>query len=623
LIRGGEAARRGPAIVRLSLAALLVLVLLAALPSVASADEGWVIRSFDVEYEIDDNSVVHVTEDILVDFGSLQRHGIFREMPTLYSYDGDDDRRISVSNVGVDDGQNARPFTLISSGSQLQIKIGDPNVLVSGEQRYRISYLLTGALNAFPDHDEFFWNVTGDDWPVPIEGATASVFIPTDGIDEVDCFQGRTGSTERCESSLSVSNAAFSTTRVLPSGSGMTIVVAIEKGSVDVAAPVLQPIEPDALDEIEDAFDLTPWTISVALAALVVGMAAVGRQWWMQGRDRWYGEVWYLNDGENTLAKRKPLFAREAVLVEYEPPPLKKNGRQLRPAEIGVLMDESADTLDITATIIDLAVRKYIRIKETTTSRILGLFKSTDYEIERLREADDDLLPYERQTLKALFKGQASSTVNLSALRTKFYKDLEKIKEALYDQMVKKDGLFPGSPTKARTMYQIAGVVIILAGVALGAGLWAVGWVLVAIPVVLVGIVLLLVAPAMPRRTGNGRRLYQRALGFRRFMVTAETERQRFAERTNIFHEYLPYAIIYGCVDKWAHAFEGLGEVEQPGWYVGAHPFVAASFINSVNGFSASVSSSIASSPGGSGGSGFGGGGFSGGGGGGGGGGSW
>lgn len=610
-------------IARLSLAALLIAAFLAALPSAASADEGWVIRSFDVEYEIDDNGVVHVTEDILVDFGSLQRHGIFREMPTLYSYDEDNDRRISVSNVGVDDGENTRPGTLISSGSRLQIKIGDPNVLISGEQRYRIGYLLTGALNAFPDHDEFFWNVTGDDWPVPIESATASVILPAGGVDAVDCFQGRTGSTERCESSLSASGAAFSATRELPSGSGMTIVVGIEKGFVNVSPLVLQPIEPDALDEIEDAFDVTPWTVSAALAVLVVGMAAVGRQWWMEGRDRWYGEVWYLNDGENALAKRKPLFAREAVLVEYEPPPLKKNGRQLRPAEIGVLMDESADTLDITATIIDLAVRKYIRIKETTTSRVFGIFKSTDHEIERLRQADDDLLPYERQTLNALFKGQKSKTVKLSALRTKFYKDLAKIKEALYDQMVKKDGLFPGSPTKARTIYQIAGAVVIGVGIALGVGLWAIGWVLVAIPVVLVGIVLLGAASAMPRRTGKGRRLYQRAVGFRRFMVTAETERQRFAERTNIFHEYLPYAIIYGCVDKWAHAFEGLGEIDQPGWYVGAHPFVVASFIDSVNGFSSSISSSISSTPGGSGGSGFGGGGFSGGGGGGGGGGSW
>ena len=622
-MRGGEAACRGRMIVRLSLAALVIVAFLAALPSVARADEGWVIRSFDVEYEIDESGVVHVTEDIIVDFGSLERHGIFREMPTLYSYDEDNDRRISVSNVGVDDGQDPRSLTLIGSGSRLQIKIGDPNVLISGEQRYRISYLLTGALNAFPDHDEFFWNVTGEDWPVPIESVSADVLVPSGGVYAADCFEGRTGSTERCRTNYVATSTAFSATRELPSGSGMTIVVGIEKGSVDVAPPVLQPIDPDVLDEIADAFDITPWTVSAALAALVVGMAAVGRQWWMQGRDRWYGEVWYLNDGENVLAKRKPLFAREAVLVEYEPPPLKKNGRRLRPAEIGVLMDESADTLDITATIIDLAVRKYIRIKETTTSRFFGLLKSTDYEIERLRQADDDLLPYERQTLKALFKGQKSTTVKLSALRTKFYKDLAKIKEALYDQMVKKDGLFPGSPTKARTMYQIAGAVVIAVGVALVVGLWSVGWVLVAIPVVVVGIVLFLLAPAMPRRTGKGRRLYQRAVGFRRFMVTAETERQRFAERTNIFHDYLPYAIIYGCVDKWAHAFEGLGEIEQPGWYVGAHPFVAASLISSVNGFSASVSSSIASSPGGSGGSGFGGGGFSGGGGGGGGGGSW
>ena len=610
-------------IARLSLAALLIAAFLAALPSVAHADEGWVIRSFDVRYQIEDNGLVYVQEDILVDFGSLQRHGIFREMPVLYTYDDDNDRRIAVSNVGVDDGQDSRPFTLISSGSRLQIKIGNPNVWISGEQRYRIGYFLTGALNAFPDHDEFFWNVTGNDWPVPVESASADVLVPSGGVDDADCFQGRTGSSERCESNFAVSSAAFSATRELPSGSGMTIVVGIEKGSVDVAPPVLQPIEPDALDEIKDAFGISPWTVGAAMAAFVVGLAAVGRQWWMQGRDRWYGEVWYLNDGENALAKRKPLFAREAVLVEYEPPPLKKNGRQLRPAEIGVLMDESADTLDITATIIDLAVRRYIRIKETTTSKIFGLFKSTDHEIERLRQADDDLLPYERQTLNALFKGQKSKTVKLSALRTKFYKDLAKIKEALYDQMVKKDGLFPGSPTKARTIYQIVGAVVIGVGIALGVGLWAAGWVLVAIPVVLVGIVLLLLAPAMPRRTGKGRRLYQRAVGFRRFMVTAETERQRFAERSNIFHEYLPYAIIYGCVDKWAHAFEGLGEVEQPGWYVGAHPFVAASFIDSVNGFSSSISSSISSTPGGSGGSGFGGGGSSGGGGGGGGGGSW
>jgi uncharacterized membrane protein len=127
----------------------------------------------------------------------------------------------------------------------------------------------------------------------------------------------------------------------------------------------------------------------------------------------------------------------------------------------------------------------------------------------------------------------------------------------------------------------------------------------------------------MSRRTAAGRVLYRRCLGFRKFMVTAETERQRFAEERNIFHEYLPYAIVFGCVDKWANAFESLGmEPDQPSYYVGTSPFRATAFAATMGSFSSNISTAIASTPGGSGGSGFGGGG-SGGGGGGGGGGSW
>jgi uncharacterized membrane protein len=171
-------------------------------------------------------------------------------------------------------------------------------------------------------------------------------------------------------------------------------------------------------------------------------------------------------------------------------------------------------------------------------------------------------------------------------------------------------------------MYRVAGLVVGGVGVLLAFLLWSSGGTLISVAFIAVGGFILLMAPLMPRRTAKGRAMYQRSLGFRKFMVTAETERQRFAEQKNIFHEYLPYAIVYGCVEKWAKAFEGLGEMETD-WYVGTHPFVAASFVDSVSSFSSSVSSSIASTPGGSGGSGFGGGGSSGGGGGGGGGGSW
>ena len=91
-----------------------------------------------------------------------------------------------------------------------------------------------------------------------------------------------------------------------------------------------------------------------------------------------------------------------------------------------------------------------------------------------------------------------------------------------------------------------------------------------------------------------------------------------------MFSEYLPYAIVFGAVDRWAKAFEGLGA--QPtdlGWYVGTQPFIYADFSHAVNDFSTVTAGSLTSTPAGSGSSGFGGGGFSGGGFGGGGGSSW
>jgi uncharacterized membrane protein len=107
-------------------------------------------------------------------------------------------------------------------------------------------------------------------------------------------------------------------------------------------------------------------------------------------------------------------------------------------------------------------------------------------------------------------------------------------------------------------------------------------------------------------------------------MEIAETERQRFAERENIFSEYLPYAIVFGSVEKWARAFKDIDVTKQTAsWYTGSTlgAFSASDLSSNLSSFSNQVSSTIASTPGGSGGSGFGGG--SGGGGGGGGGGSW
>jgi len=107
-------------------------------------------------------------------------------------------------------------------------------------------------------------------------------------------------------------------------------------------------------------------------------------------------------------------------------------------------------------------------------------------------------------------------------------------------------------------------------------------------------------------------------------MNTAEKYRQQFAEKAEIFTQLLPYAIVFGVVDRWAKAFEGIDTSgASNGWYVGNAPFQAALLSSSLQSMNNNISSAISASPPSSGsGSGFGGG-SSGGGGGGGGGGSW
>ncbi len=196
-------------------------------------------------------------------------------------------------------------------------------------------------------------------------------------------------------------------------------------------------------------------------------------------------------------------------------------------------------------------------------------------------------------------------------------------KAALYRDAVER-GWFPRNPTSVRTVTRILGLIGAGGGVFLVIALgtrWGAG--LLGLPVVVGGLGLLAASGAMPRRTAAGRDVLHRTFGFVKYVRTAETRQLAFAERANIFTAYLPYAIAFKCVDKWARAFEDIDlQAATATWYAGARGFSVSGFESSLGSFSNSMSSTLASTPGGSGGSGFSGG-SSGGGGGGGGGGSW
>ncbi len=597
---------------RLLLALVAALLFATAAPRDARADEGWTIDSFASVIEIQTDGRLLIMERIDVDFGALQKHGIFRDIPIEYSIPGDDkhNRIYGFETVSVTDG-NGKPWTYTRSrkGGDVELKIGDADRTISGKQSYHITYRVTGALNSFPDHDELYWNVNGAEWPVPTLETTAVVSLEGGGIDKATCFEGLTGSTATCDGGIlgDRPTALFAASRRLESGEQLTIVVSLRKGAV--TEPTILLVDKPK-NTFQQYFEFTPLTIIGTAIVFVLGLMFFAYYWWRRGRDRAYTSVYYLTN--DTMEQTRPLFHRDQVVVEYTPPD------ELRPAQMGLLLDERADTKDATATIVDLAVRGYLTIEELDKSWVFG---KTDWKLTKKKEPED-LQPYERTIMKGLFDDGAE--VKVSELKNAYHTSLSKAQEQLYSDAVRHKW-FARSPDASRSAASIMAVIVGVGGGVLGFGLGRLfGAALIGVPVVAIGVLMLATSSWMPSRTAKGSEALRRVLGFRLYINTAEQSRQEFNEKANIFAEYLPYAIVFGCVEKWASVFRDIDTAAVTGaWYVGPHLFSAPDFSRSMETFSSSVSHVISSTPGSSGGSGFGGGGSSGGGGGGGGGGSW
>lgn len=585
---------------------------------IALADSGWKITDFSSLVGIQTDGRVHVREIIHVDFGTLKRHGIFRDIPVGYLTSDGKSLAIEAKVNSVTDGTSAIPYEISNANGYLRLKIGDANTLITGTQAYVIDYTLRGVLRAFSKYDELYWNVVGDQWPVPIEHAEATFALPKDGIVQWSCYEGVRGSTEKCTGEkTSESVLHFTTNKTLQEKEGMTIAVGFTRGMV----PILPPL---AEDGVVSAKKVSPLAVALSFfITLGAGIFFLTRLWWRKGRD--------LKMDGTAVAP----FEHETIIAEYESP------LGLRPGELGVIIDETADTLDITATIVDLAVRGFLTIEEIPKSWFLG---STDYKLTKTNVNDEKLLGYEKKLLDALFKKKdealvsevfhilqgeeavakdpAAKTVEISELKNTFYSDLKTIKEMLYAEVTRKK-LFDGNPQKIRMKYVGIGVLIIIGtilllvlsnrnGIFLGIG-WA---------FILLGFIgVILANKAMPRRTALGHEAYLKAKGYKLFISQTETYRQQFFEKENTFMEVLPYAIVFGVTDKLANAMKDMDvKPSAPSWYIGANVFNASVFASNMGDFSKSLGSAMASVPSGSG---SGGGGFSGGGFGGGGGGSW
>ena len=593
-------------VLRSSFAAAALLLLLAEPAEAQSSNE--VIHDYVVEIQILDDGDLQITERIDYDFGAELHHGIFRTIPTRYYRDEVYDRVYRIEDVSVTASAGAPADTEVSQeGTSTVIRIGDADVEISGRHTYTIGYRVEGALNGFADHDELYWNAIGDEWAVPIERVEVTVHTPT-SIQRVTCFQGYAGATESCRAEQKGATATFSPGRTLQPFEGLSIVVAIPKGAVPDPKPIL-----DERWSAGRAFSLNAGTMSAAAVLMVVLGGALFRMWSREGRDRRFlgspiDQVMGTTSGENEAV---PLGEGDfEAPVEFAPP------EGVRPGQIGTLLDERANVIDVTATIVDLAGRGFLLIQEIPRH---GLFSKADWTLVRLEKDETELLKYEKELLGGLFRD--GNEVTVSELKTTFAERLHDVEESLYkDAMQQK--WFRARPDQVRTRWAGRGALLTVAGgvVTFVLARWT-HWGLVGIPVIVAGVALALLARRMPARTAKGTAMLRRIRGFRRAIATAETHMSRWAEEENVFTRYLPYAIVFGLTKKWAKAFEDLGiQPDTSSWYVGSRAFTAVAFADSIDGFAVTTGGTLASTPASSGSSGFGGGGSSGGGGGGG---SW
>jgi hypothetical protein len=582
------------------------------LAGVASAQTGERIQSFDVHVVVNDDGSADFVEIITYDFGTNERHGIDRILVTRQRYDDQNDRvyPLTVERVEATGASSQYEVSDVGGGSQ-RIRIGDPDRTTTGSHTYTIAYRLDGIVNKQPGPDELYWNITGSDWGVPIQQTSVRVEVPG-GAEKVVCYAGASSS-DSCDSATVEGGVALFIQGPTSSGEELTVAVAIPDTNGDDIEP--QPIlakRPETFS-FRKAFTVNPITAGGAVA-LTAGLGAlIASLQFRAGRDRRSigspTDIAFAPAG--APSEPVPLFERAGTPVEFVPPD------NIRPGQLGVIRDETADTVDVSATIIDLAVRGYLRIEEIPDRK----GRPDDYRFVRLTKSGG-LLDYETYLLQELF--ESGPSVELSTLKNKFAKSLSGTKDRLYADAVAQ-GWFEHRPDRVRQIWAFLGVVATIAG---GAVLFVLARfthvALLGVPLALAGLALLIGSRFMPRRTAKGTGVYRRVLGFEDFIENSEKHRAQWAERVGLFSEYLPYAIALGATRKWARTLEALGAPppDTSSWYVGTRPFVWASFGDQMNHFSSSASTTLSSTPGGSGGSGFSGG-SAGGGGGGGGGGSW
>jgi uncharacterized membrane protein len=541
------------------------------------------IVKFDSDIAVLPDSSVDVTENITFRFTGGPWHGVYRVIPVEYAGPGGLNYSLflDLKRITDENGHTLR-YETSRQRQYLKLKIYIPEA-DNSTRTVSIEYTVSDALRFFDDHDEFYWNVTGDEWPMPIAEASAHITLPNGTSDiRTNVFTGGYRSREQnAAAEVNGTGVDVHTTVPLAMHEGLTVAVAFDKGAVREPTPFSYFM----------LYLRSNWPLLIPVLSFPLMLL----WWWTRGRD----------------PRLRPISA------QYEPPD------KLTPGEVGTLVDNSVDMRDITASIVDLAVRGYLTIEEQTKDHLLGLTHSKEY-VFHLKKSQADwtaLKPHEQQLLSGLFtNSQAGDTVSLAELHNHFYQNVAGIRNQIFGSLVT-HGYYARRPDSVRSSY--IGFGIVIGFIVIGCGSWFSNhYGMSALPFVIAGILTGLIICAfgwfMPARTLSGASALEKILGFEDFLNHVEADRfNRTIKTPEMFEKFLPFAMALGVEKNWSKAFQNI-YTQPPQWYQGGSygaGFYPYAFVNNLNAMSVQTGSVLTSAPRSSGGSGFsGGGGYSGGG---------
>ena len=530
--------------------------------------QDFTINDFASSISIKKDSSLTVKETLSVEF-HRPRHGIYRDIPCRYQDSYGSSITTPIDIISVTDGSDGSvKFRISRTGNIIRVRIGDAKHYVSGLQRYEITYRVQNAILFFDDHDELYWNVTGNDWNAPIKKSRCLLSLEGEKTKQfwASCYTGRKGSQEStCRYIPGDNFIEFISQKNFLPGEGFTIAYGWDKGIVSPPSPFRKLI-----------WMMNPaqnWVFILPLVSCII----MTTLWVRIGRDP---------------------KVRESVTVMYSPPQF--DTRPLSPAEVGAMVDENLDPRDITATIVGLAIRGHIKIEETKKEGLI--LDATDYYLKKLKETDASLSPFERQLMQDIFGSLPGKMV--SEMKNTFYKNILSLKSSLYGGLIQKK-YFTTNPDNVRKRYLVIAGALVVGTIVLLSSLLGdrLGDIRPFLAGILTGLPVLGLAKHMPAKTRAGAAVYQHILGFQEFLNRAEKDQLERMKDQNLFSKFFPYALALNVADNWAKAFEGIYQ-EPPDWYVspaGMGRFNPVNFNRSFHSAVSDMSTAAYSAPRGSG----------------------